>query len=221
MHGGCHLTAAVCEDIKALKDGFSNLDKHVENIRKFGVPMVVAINHFQADSEEEIAVVREHCRELGARCALSMVFEQGGEGGQELASQVIEVLENESSHFRFLYDVHQPLKEKIAVIATEIYGAKHVEYETAAQRHLKAIEESGLGNLMVCMAKTQLSITDKPNLKGAPRDWELTVREIFVSAGAGFVVPMCGRIMLIPGLPSQPSALNMDIDEDGNITGLN
>jgi formate--tetrahydrofolate ligase len=166
-------------------------------------------------------VVREHCRELGVRCALSNVFEQGGEGGQELASQVVEVLENEESHFRFLYDVDQPLREKIKAIATEMYGAKYVVYESAAQRHLKAIEDSGLAHYMVCMAKTQLSLTDKSELKGAPRDWILSVREIFVSAGAGFVVPICGRIMLIPGLPSQPSAFNMDIDEDGKITGLN
>ncbi|MCG7841245.1 MAG: formate--tetrahydrofolate ligase [Methanomassiliicoccales archaeon] len=220
MHGGCHLSQAACEDLKTLKEGFSNLDKHVDNIRKFGVPMVVAINHFSVDTEQEIALVREHCRELGVRCAVSYVFDKGGEGGQELANQVGEILEKETSNFRFLYDVDQPLKDKIKVIATEMYGAKYVVYEGAAQRHLKTIEESGLGHFMVCMAKTQLSLTDKSELKGAPRDWILNVREIFVSAGAGFVVPICGRIMLIPGLPSQPAALSMDIDEDGRITGL-
>jgi formate--tetrahydrofolate ligase len=129
-------------------------------------------------------------------------------------------MEKDPCAFRFLYDVEMSLKDKISRIATEMYGAKRVEYETAAQRHLRTIEEAGLGNMMVCMAKTQLSLTDKPELKGAPTDWELTVREIFVSQGAGFVVPICGRIMLIPGLPSRPSALGIDIDEDGRITGL-
>ncbi|HUT27020.1 MAG TPA: formate--tetrahydrofolate ligase [Methanomassiliicoccales archaeon] len=220
MHGGCHLSKAACEDLKTLKDGFPNLDKHVDNIRKFGVPMVVAINHFSVDTEQEIALVREHCRELGVRCAVSYVFDKGGEGGQELANQVDEILEKETSNFHFLYDIDQPLKDKIKTIATEMYGAKYVVYEGAAQRHLKTIEGSGLGHFMVCMAKTQLSLTDKSELKGAPRDWILNVREIFVSAGAGFVVPICGRIMLIPGLPSQPAALSMDIDENGRITGL-
>jgi len=220
MHGGCPLGTTVCENVDALRKGFPNLDKHIENIRKFKVPMVVAINHFQTDTAEEIASVREHCRQKGVRCALSDVFEKGGEGGQELAGQVLEVLETEEAHFRFLYDLDIPLQEKIKAIATEMYGAKYVVYESAAQRHLKTIDELGLGHLTVCMAKTQLSLTDKPELKGAPKDWILTVREIFVSAGAGFVVPICGRIMLIPGLPSQPSALNIDIDDDGRITGL-
>ncbi len=220
MHGGCHLGAVGCEDIEALQKGFSNLDKHIENLYIFGLPIVVAINHFSSDTDEEIELVREHCRQLGVRCALSDVFSNGGKGGQELADQVMDVLENERPQFKFLYDVEMPLKDKINKIATEMYGAKVVEYETAAQRHLKTIEAAGMGNLMVCMAKTQLSLTDKPELKGAPKGWELTVREIFVSAGAGFVVPICGRIMLIPGLPSKPSAMNIDIDEEGRITGL-
>jgi len=220
MHGGCRLDEVGCENLEKLKNGFANLDKHIDNIRRFGVPLVVAINHFQADTDQEVEAVREHCRQIGVRCALSDVFEKGGDGGQELADQVMEVLEREGPDFNFLYELEQPLRDKINAIATEMYGAKHVEYETAAQRHLKAIEASSMGDLMVCMAKTQLSLTDKPELKGAPQDWVLTVREIFVSAGAGFVVPICGRIMLIPGLPSQPSALNVDIDEDGKITGL-
>jgi len=220
MHGGCRLDEVGCENLEKLKNGFANLDKHIDNIRRFGVPLVVAINHFQADTDQEVEAVREHCRQIGVRCALSDVFEKGGDGGQELADQVMEVLEHEGPDFNFLYELEQPLRDKINAIATEMYGAKHVEYETAAQRHLKAIEASSMGDLMVCMAKTQLSLTDKPELKGAPQDWVLTVREIFVSAGAGFVVPICGRIMLIPGLPSQPSALNVDIDEDGKITGL-
>ena len=220
MHGGCPLKSVGCEDLDALQKGFSNLDKHIENLRHFGVPIVVAINHFPADTEEEVRTIREHCRAMGVRCALSEVFAKGGAGGQELADQVTEAIEKDESDFRFLYDTELPIKEKIRIIATEMYGAQVVEYETAAQRHLRVIEESGQGNFMVCMAKTQLSLTDKPQMKGAPTGWELTIREIFVSAGAGFVVPICGRIMLIPGLPSQPSALGVDIDEDGKITGL-
>ncbi|MBN1109407.1 MAG: formate--tetrahydrofolate ligase [Methanomassiliicoccales archaeon] len=220
MHGGCPPDRMGRQDLEALQKGFSNLDKHIENIRHFGVPLVVAINHFQMDTAEEIALVRGHCQEMGVRCALSDVFEKGGEGGQELASQVLEVIEKERSQFRFLYDVDQPLKDKIKAVANHMYGAKYVVYESAAQRHLRTIEDSGLGHFVVCMAKTQLSLTDKPELKGAPKDWILTVREIFVSAGAGFVVPICGRIMLIPGLPSQPAAMGIDIDEEGKITGL-
>ena len=220
MHGGCPLKAVACEDPDALRKGFSNLDKHIENIRHFGVPIVVAINHFPADTEEEVSMVREHCQQLGVRCALSEVFDKGGAGGQELADQVIEAIEKDQCDFRYLYGTDLPLKEKIRIIATEMYGAQVIEYETAAQRHLRVIEESGQGDLMVCMAKTQLSLTDKPQMKGAPTGWELTIREIFVSAGAGFVVPICGRIMLIPGLPSQPAALGIDIDEEGKITGL-
>ena len=220
MHGGCRLGDVGCEDLASLEKGFPNLDKHIDNIRAFGVPLVVAINHFQADTLREIEAVREHCRRLGVRCALSDVFERGGEGGQELADQVMDVLDKERPDFRFLYDLDMPLKEKIEAIATRMYGAARVEYETAAQRHLRIIETSRMSNLMVCMAKTQLSLTDKPEMKGAPQGWELTVREIFVSAGAGFVVPICGRIMLIPGLPSQPSAMNVDIDGEGKITGL-
>lgn len=220
MHGGCPLSSVKCQDVDALTKGFSNLDKHIENIRRFGVPMVVAINRFPSDAPGEIATVKDHCRELGVRCALSEVYEKGGAGGQELASMVTEVLDNEESSFRFLYDVDRPLKEKIETIAMEIYGAKRVVYESAAQRQLRTIESAGLDHFPVCMAKTQLSMTDRSELKGAPKDWELTVREIFVSAGAGFVVPVCGRIMLIPGLPSHPSAQNIDIDDDGNITGL-
>jgi formate--tetrahydrofolate ligase len=220
MHGGCSLKAVGCEDPDALRKGFSNLDKHIENIQHFGVPIVVAINHFPADTEEEVRAVREHCHQMGVRCALSEVFEKGGAGGQELADQVTEAMEKDACDFRYLYELDVPLKEKIRIIATEMYGAQVVEYETAAKRHLRVIEESGIGNFMVCMAKTQLSLTDRPEMKGAPTGWELTVREIFVSSGAGFVVPICGRIMLIPGLPSQPSALGIDIDEDGRITGL-
>ncbi|QLH74609.1 MAG: formate--tetrahydrofolate ligase [Methanomassiliicoccales archaeon] len=220
MHGGATLDQICKGDCLTLRKGFENLDKHIENIRKFGVPVVVAINFFDTDTQEEIDLVRRHCKDKGVRCAVSRVFAEGGKGGRELAEAVLDVLENEPCEFRLLYSSDRPLREKIKTIATEIYGAADVIFEGEAERNLKLIEQSGYGNLPICMAKTQLSITDNPKLKGAPRGWTLKVREVRVSAGAGFVVPICGQIMLIPGLPSEPAALKMDIDENGKITGL-
>ncbi len=153
MHGGCPLKAVGCEDPDALRKGFSNLDKHIENIRHFGVPRR-GHQPLPADTEEEVRMVREHCQQLGVRCALSEVFAKGGAGGQELADQVAEAIEKDDCDFRYLYGTDLPLKEKIRIIATQMYGAQVIEYETAAQRHLRVIEESGQGNLMVCMAKT-------------------------------------------------------------------
>ncbi|MCE5297227.1 MAG: formate--tetrahydrofolate ligase [Euryarchaeota archaeon] len=221
MHGGASIDQICKGDCLALRKGLENLDKHVENSRKFGVPIVVAINFFDTDTTEEIELVKKHCREKGIRCAVSRVFAEGGKGGRELAEVVLESLENDRCDFRFLYASDRPLKEKIKTIATEIYGASEVIYEGEAERNLKLIETSGFGDLPICMAKTQLSITDNPKLKGAPKGWTLKIREIHVSAGAGFVVPICGQIMLVPGLPSEPAALKMDIDENGKITGLN
>jgi formate--tetrahydrofolate ligase len=221
MHGGCAIDSICKVDQMALRKGFDNLDKHVENIRKFGVPVVVSINFFDTDTSEEIDMVRKHCAQKGVRCALSRVFAEGGIGGKELAETVLDVLENEKADFHYLYDTDRPLKEKIKTIATELYGAAEVVYEGEAERNIKLIEQSGFGHLPICMAKTQLSITDNPKLKGAPRGWTLKVREVLVSAGAGFVVPVCGQIMLIPGLPAEPAALKMDIDDNGRITGLN
>ena len=221
MHGGAQLAEIGNRDPIALRKGFSNLDKHIENIRKFGLPVVVSINHFDSDRDEDIAMVRNHCKELGVRCALSYVFSQGGPGGRELAEAVLDVLENDKPQFRYLYDIDRPMKEKIKTIATEIYGASEVVFEGEAERNIKLIESSGFGNLPICMAKTQLSITDNPKLKGAPQGWVLKVREVFVSAGAGFIVPVCGQMMLIPGLPAEPASVKMDIDDNGRITGLN
>ncbi len=220
MHGNVPIDKVCVQDCDGLRRGFSNLDKHIENIRKFGVPMVVALNHFATDTEEEIRIVIDHCKEKGVRCALSDVFAKGGEGGAELASQVLEVLANEKPNFRFLYDTNLPLKEKIRVVATEMYGAMDVQYESGAEKSIKLIESSWTNHLPVCMAKTQLSLSDDPKLKGAPTGWELNVREVFVSAGAGFIVVVCGPIMLMPGLSSDPAALGIDISDDGYITGL-
>lgn len=223
MHGGACLDDAVtCEgaDLASLRKGFANLDKHIENIRKYGVPAVVALNRFATDAEEEIGAVREHCAQLGVPCAISEVYSRGGEGGKELAEAVMRVLDTQRSDFRPLYDTALSIEEKIRLIATEIYGAKDVRYVGTAQRDIRAIELAGNNKLPVCMAKTQLSITDDPKLKGAPRGWTLTVKEVLVAAGAGFVIPLCGDIMLIPGLPSEPSAKRIDYTEDGRIVGL-
>jgi formate--tetrahydrofolate ligase len=220
MHGNVPVDRACEEDCDGLRRGFSNLDKHIENIRKFGVPSVVALNYFATDTEEEIRIVLEHCRAKGVRVALSKVFSKGGEGGIELAKQVLEVLENERPNFRFLYDTRLPLKEKIRAVATEMYGALDVQYESGAEKAIKLIEASGTNQLPVCMAKTQLSLSDNPKLKGAPTGWVLNVREVFVSAGAGFIVVVCGSIMLMPGLSTEPAALDIDISDEGYITGL-
>lgn len=223
MHGGACLQDAVgCEgpDIASLKRGFSNLDKHIENVRKYGVPAVVALNRFATDTEEEIQTVKEHCAQLGVPCALSEVYTRGGEGGRELAETVMQVLRTQSSDFRPLYDTGLSIEDKIRSIATEIYGANGVRYIGTAQRDIRAIELSGNDKLPICMAKTQLSITDDPKLKGAPRGWTLTVKEVLLSAGAGFIVPLCGDIMLIPGLPSEPAAKRIEYTNDGRYIGL-
>lgn len=220
MHGNVPIDKVCEKDCDGLRRGFSNLDKHIENIRKFGVPMVVALNHFATDTDEEIQIVLDHCKGKGVRCALSDVFSRGGEGGADLAKQVLDVLENERPSFRFLYDTKLPLKEKIRIVATEMYGALDVEYESGAAKAIHMIETSGTNRLPVCMAKTQLSLSDNPKLKGAPTGWVLNVRDVFVSAGAGFIVVVCGPIMLMPGLSSDPSALGIDISDEGYITGL-
>ncbi len=220
MHGNVPVDRVCEKDCDGLRRGFANLDKHIENIRKFGIPMVVALNHFAADTDEEIQIVLDHCKSKGVRCALSDVFSRGGEGGADLAKQVLDVLENERPNFRFLYDTKLPLKEKIRIVASEMYGALDVQYESGAEKAIHLIETSGTNRLPVCMAKTQLSLSDNPKLKGAPTGWVLNVREVFVSAGAGFIVVVCGPIMLMPGLSSDPSALGIDISDEGYITGL-
>lgn len=223
MHGGaCLEDVLVCDspDLDALDRGFANLDKHIENVRRYGVPVIVAINHFPTDADEEIEHVQAHCARLGVPCALSMVFTEGGEGGRELAQTVMEVLRTQRSEFRFLYDVDIPIRDKIRKIATEIYGADDVQYVGTAARDIRAIELAGGEHLPICMAKTQMSLSDDPRLKGAPRGWTLTVREVLLSAGARFIVPLCGNIMLIPGLPSRPAAEHIDYTDEGRIIGL-
>jgi len=219
-NGGAGKDNLAQEDLKALEKGFPNLEKHVENLRKYGVPVLVAINHFGTDTEAEIEYVRNRCKDIDADVAFSDVFARGGEGGRELAEKLVHLTDTVPSRFKALYDVKLPIKEKIETIAREIYGARGVVYSPAADKMIKKLEELGLSDLPVCMAKTQYSLSDNPKLLGRPENFEITVREIRVSAGAGFIVALTGEIMTMPGLPKIPAAEKIDIDADGVITGL-
>jgi formate--tetrahydrofolate ligase len=220
MHGGVPKDQVKETNLEALRKGLANLDKHVENIKKFGLPLVVAINQFPTDSPEELEVVKEHCENLGVRWALSRVVAEGGAGGEEFAKVVLDVLEEEQANFRPLYDWSLPIKDKLHILATEIYGADGVVYTDKAERAIRSITKLGYGNLPVCVAKTQHSISDNPNRKGVPKGWTLTITDVRPSLGAGFVVCLAGDIMTMPGLPAKPAAEMVDIDADGRITGL-
>ena len=221
MHGGMDVKDIGTPNVDFLEKGYSNLDKHIENIKKFGVPVVVAINQFPTDSPEEIEHIKKHCEKVGVRFGLSKVFTDGGKGGVELAEAVLESIEKEKAEFKVLYDENSPIKDKIRTIAKEVYGAQDVVYTGTAPGDISVIEAAGNDKLPICMAKTQLSITDDPAKKGAPKDWVLTVREVRLSAGAGFIVPLTGEMMIMPGLPTTPAAERIDIDDKGHITGLN
>lgn len=220
MHGGVESDDLKEENLEALEEGIKNLEKHIENVNKFGVPIVVAINRFPDDTEAELELVREKCEKLGVNVALSEVWAKGGEGGEELANAVVDVLENEESKFEFLYDEKAPIKEKIETIAAEIYGADGVDYSDTALAQIKRYEKQGYADIPVCMAKTQSSISDNPNLKGRPSGFRISVKEINLSAGAGFLVVMTGPVLTMPGLPKRPSAEDIDIDANGKISGL-
>ncbi len=219
-HGGGILEQPETLTLDALRFGLCNLDKHIENMSSYGLPIVVSINHFAQDSQEEMDLVMEHCREIGVRCAFSDAFIKGGEGTIDLANTVLEALENDKPDFKFLYPDDASIKDKIEAVATKIYGAGSVTYTPAADKAIAQIEADGFGNLPVCIAKTQASLTDDSKLKGAPRGWVLSVREVQVSSGAGFVVPICGTMTLMPGLPKVPAAMRMDLTADGRIVGL-
>ena len=208
------------ENVDALKAGIVNLKAHVENMQKFGVPAVVAINRFPSDTEAELAVIDECCREMGVPYALSEVFAKGGEGGVQLAEKVLETLETRESRFAPIYELELPVKEKIAAIAEKIYGAGEVAYSAGAEKSIAEIEALGHGGLPVCMAKTQYSLSDDPAKLGRPEGFTLHVSEVKLSAGAGFIVVLTGSIMTMPGLPKAPAAERIDIDENGVITGL-
>ena len=219
MHGGRKKSELGEKDLVALEKGMTNLEKHIENIASFGLPAVVAINRFPADSEEELALIEKKCNALGASVALSEVWEKGGEGGLELADKVMEAC-GKKSEFVYQYEVGMSPREKMERIAKNIYGASGVTYTDQAEKDLAQIHELGKDDLLVCMAKTQYSLSDDPSLLGRPTGFTVTVREVRLSAGAGFLVAVTGSIMTMPGLPKKPAALSIDIDEKGRITGL-
>lgn len=220
MNGGVAKENLGPENLEALARGIVNLEKHIENIGKFGVPAIVAINRFPTDTDAELEFIAQRCRELGAEFALSEVFTKGGEGGTALAEAVLNIVENKESKFKVLYELDVPIEQKIEKIAKEIYGADGVNFTKEAQTAIKKYTELGYGNLPICMAKTQYSLTDDQNILGRPTGFKITVREVRLSAGAGFLVAITGAIMTMPGLPKRPAALRMDIDAEGKITGL-
>ena len=219
-NGGVPKAELGSENLEALEKGIVNLEKHIENLQKYDVPVVVTLNSFISDTAAEIAFVKKFCEDRGCEFAISQVWEKGGEGGIELAQKVLETLEKKESHFHVLYEDTLSLKEKIAAVSKEIYGADGVVYSPAAEKQLKKLTELGFGGLPVCMAKTQYSLSDNPDLLGRPEGFEINVREAYVSAGAGFVVVLTGAVMTMPGLPKTPAAFSIDVDEDGRITGL-
>ncbi len=219
-NGGVPKTDLAAENLEALKKGICNLEKHIENLQKYGVPIVVTLNSFLTDTEAEYEYIRNFCEERGCEFALSKVWEHGGEGGLELADKVLKTLETKPSSFQTLYPDDMPLKEKIHTVATEIYGADGVSYTPAAGKMLEKLTALGFGNLPVCIAKTQYSLSDDQHKQGRPTGFTVQVRDVYVSAGAGFVVVLTGAIMTMPGLSKTPAAYGIDVDEDGKITGL-
>ncbi len=219
-NGGVAKNDLAKEDLDALSRGIVNLEKHIENIGKYGVPVVVTLNVFDTDTESELDFVRDFCNKKGCDFALSRVWAKGGEGGEELAGAVLNTLANKKSDYRPLYDTDLAISEKIETIAREIYGAGSVSYSDAASKKMAELTKQGFGNLPVCMAKTQYSLSDDPALLGRPEGFTLNVRDMYVSAGAGFIVALTGNIMTMPGLPKRPAAYDIDVDENGKITGL-
>jgi formate--tetrahydrofolate ligase len=219
-HGGAKLDEPDTLTKEALLKGLSNLDKHIENVKGYGIPVIVSINHFSFDDPEHMQMLRDHCKELGTECVQSDAFMDGGKGAEELARKVVEVIERGEKNFKMLYEDNIPLKKKIEAIATNIYGADGVIYSPPAEKTLKDLENKGFGSLPICVAKTQYSLSDTAEMKGAPKGWNLNVREIALSAGAGFVVPICGTMTLMPGLSKVPAAMRMDLTDDGKVRGL-
>ena len=219
-HGGVSKEELNTPSVEALKKGITNLEKQIENIKKYNVPVVVAINKFVSDSDEEIAFIKEFCKGIGVKVALSDVWAKGVEGGLELAEIVEEVLDKEESNFKPIYDEKSSIEEKILTIAKEIYGADGVMYTPNAKKQIAELEKFDLDKLPICMAKTQYSLSDNPSLLGRPEGFKITVKEVRVSNGAGFIVALTGDVMTMPGLPKVPAANRMDILEDGEIVGL-
>ena len=219
-NGGVAKADLNTEDLEALRRGIVNLEKHIENIQKYKVPVIVTLNAFVSDTQAEIEFVKSFCEDRDCDFALSEVWEKGGEGGIELSKAVLNALETKESHFAPLYEDDCPIIEKIRCVAKEIYGAADVVFAPAALKQIEKLEDLGFGMLPVCMAKTQYSLSDDPDLLGRPEGFCMNVREVYVSAGAGFVVVLTGAIMTMPGLPKNPAAYNIDVTDDGVITGL-
>ncbi|MEN8906164.1 MAG: formate--tetrahydrofolate ligase [Clostridiales bacterium] len=219
-NGGMDKEVLSKKNITALAKGIVNLEKHIENIRKFKVPVMVAINHFDTDTEEEIALIKEKCNKLNVKVSFSDIFLKGGNGGIDLANTLVELTESEKTQFKPLYDTNQKVKDKVSIIAKEIYGANGVNYTKSAEKDLKRIEELNMDKLPICIAKTQYSLSDNPKLLGRPKDFTITVKNLNISAGAGFIVVLTGDIMTMPGLPKKPAAEKINIKADGNIIGL-
>ena len=219
-HGGVKKEDLNIPNVEALKNGIVNLEKQIENIKKFNIPVVVAINKFVSDSEEEVQFIKEFCGNIGVKVALSDVWANGGEGGLKLANIVTDVLDNDKSNFKLLYSERDSIKDKVLTIAKEIYGANNVLYTPAANKQIAELEKFELDKLPICMAKTQYSLSDNPSLLGRPKNFDVTVKEVKVSNGAGFIVVLTGDIMTMPGLPKVPAANRMDILNDGEIVGL-
>lgn len=220
LHGGVKKDSLSIPNVDALSKGIENLEKQLENVMKYGVKPVVAINRFVTDSVEELNFIEEYCNKLGVQVALTEVWAKGGEGGEALAEKVLQVLDKDEENFKVLYDEKLSIKEKLGIIAREIYGADGVNFTKDAEKNIKELETIGLDKLPICVAKTQYSLSDNQNLLGRPRGFNITVREIRVSNGAGFIVALTGDIMVMPGLPKVPAAEKMDILEDGTIVGL-
>jgi len=220
LHGGAAKDQLKVENLDALKKGLPNLEAHIENMKQFGVPVVVALNRFVDDTDAELEIVETAVKKLGARLSLAEVWAKGGDGALDLADQVVDMIEHEKCDYHTLYDLDMPLKDKINTIATKVYGADGVDFEPKAAKMLKDLEAMGYGKMPVCMAKTQMSLSDDATVKGRPKGFKVTVREIRLSAGAGFVVAICGAIMTMPGLPKSPAAERIDVDDDGKIVGL-
>ena len=219
-NGGVPKAELTDENVEALKKGIVNLKTHIENIHKFGVPVVVAINRFYTDTDAEIAAVEDFCKGMGVQVSMTEIFAKGGEGGTDLAQKVCDVIAEGKADFKPLYDEKLPIKEKLTTIAKEIYRADGVTFTAQADKSIKEIEKLGFGDIPVCVAKTQYSLSDDPNKLGKPENFNITVRDVKLSAGAGFVVALTGDIMIMPGLPKDPAALKIDCDNNGNISGL-
>ena len=220
MHGGVKKTELSKENVQAVSDGFSNLAKQVENMRSFGLPVLVAINKFSSDTPAEIEMLLKKCESFGVEVTLNECWEKGGEGGIDMANKLVEILDTIKAEPKQLYDVNDTIPNKLKAIVTNIYGGKGVEFTPNAKKQIKQLEAWGVDKLPICVAKTQYSLSDNPALLGAPKDFDITVQDVRVSNGAGFIVAQTSNIMVMPGLPKKPAALNMDIDANGKITGL-